>query len=305
MWSDDAYAAGWMKMPTLPVSVVIPVYNRRSLLANAIRSVRAQVVQPRDVIVVDDGSVDGSGKEARRLGATVITQENAGSSGARNAGLRAAQTDWVAFLDSDDRWLPEHLAVVSPHLRDEKLALISTTARREGQKLVGAARRSPLQLKRAEELLWPWNPVVTSGSLVRRSAAEAAGGFDVSQRYNEDLDLWVRMLGIGHGLVLPQVTVEYVVHGSQASAQEAEMREGLLRLARQRGSSAVVAKVESREFWDNLRGEKDLRTLGLHGLKELVRPTRSRAIIELVAYRALAKRTARTYFRTHSVRGDT
>src|SRR3712207_5841452 len=96
-------------MPTAPVTVVIPVFNRRELLGRALRSVAHQSVQPSSIVVVDDGSTDGSAKVAQRFGVDVIRQRNAGSSSARNAGLERASTPWVALLDSDDMWFPDHL----------------------------------------------------------------------------------------------------------------------------------------------------------------------------------------------------
>jgi glycosyltransferase involved in cell wall biosynthesis len=95
------------------VSVLIATYNRARMLGAAIDSVLAQSYQDFELIVVDDGSTDGTRElVARRYGSAVryIYQENRGRSEARNTGIKAARGDFFAFLDSDDAWLPEKLA---------------------------------------------------------------------------------------------------------------------------------------------------------------------------------------------------
>ncbi len=98
----------------LPVSVVISVFNRPELLRRALRSVASQRPrQPAEVIVVDDGSTDGTAEVAEASGARVIRHErNLGTAAAKETGMRAARYDWVALLDSDDEWLPHHLGVL-------------------------------------------------------------------------------------------------------------------------------------------------------------------------------------------------
>ncbi len=94
-------------------SVIIPTYNRASELPEAVESVLAQTHSPMEVIVVDDGSTDETPRVCERLPSEVriIVQENAGVSAARNRGVDAARGEFVAFLDSDDRWVPEKLAI--------------------------------------------------------------------------------------------------------------------------------------------------------------------------------------------------
>src|SRR6478672_8191663 len=94
----------------LPVSVVIPAWRCAGFAEAAIRSVQAQTAQPLEVIVVDDASGDGTAEAARRLGVTVIEHEsNAGVGRTRNDGIEAAAGEWIALLDCDDEWLPQHL----------------------------------------------------------------------------------------------------------------------------------------------------------------------------------------------------
>ncbi len=90
------------------ISVVIPTYNRARAVVEAVKSVLAQTRLPEEIIVIDDGSTDGTEQALRTLGAPLryIAKENGGVSSARNAGVRAARGEWIAFLDSDDRWEP-------------------------------------------------------------------------------------------------------------------------------------------------------------------------------------------------------
>jgi glycosyltransferase involved in cell wall biosynthesis len=101
------------------VSVIVPVFNGEPYLAEAVESLLGQTRAPDEVIVVDDGSTDGSSRVAAQFGAqvTVINQANAGRSAARNAGIDRASGDVLAFLDADDRWEPTKLERQLEHLR--------------------------------------------------------------------------------------------------------------------------------------------------------------------------------------------
>ncbi len=101
------------------VSVVIPAYNVEKYIGRAIDSVLAQTRRPDEIIVVDDGSTDNTAEVIRSYGSKVcfIRQENAGASVARNTGVQAATSEWIAFLDADDEWLPEKLQLQIEHLK--------------------------------------------------------------------------------------------------------------------------------------------------------------------------------------------
>ena len=100
-----------MNTIAMKISVVIPAYNAEKWVGRAIESVLKQTRQADEILVVDDGSVDGTAEVARSFGDKVrlIQQENAGVSVARNAGINAAVGDWIAFLDSDDEWFYTYL----------------------------------------------------------------------------------------------------------------------------------------------------------------------------------------------------
>lgn len=104
-------------MPAQVISVVIPAYNREMVIEAAIRSVQSQTYQDFEILVVDDGSRDATSGVVNRLAQEdtrikhIRHVKNQGAQAARNTGIRAAQGRWIAFLDSDDRWLPESLKV--------------------------------------------------------------------------------------------------------------------------------------------------------------------------------------------------
>jgi len=185
------------------VSVIIPTYNRRDYVQEAIDSVLAQTHTDYEIIVVDDGSTDGTGEALRaRYGDRIryVWQENQGESVARNRGIEMAQGEYVAFLDSDDLWLPEKLEKEVPVLEASHDAVLVFTPAwpvdAGGQRLSdiaisGGIDRNKLTL----EALCMENALGSAGStaLVRRGSLERVGGFDRSIRYSEDWDLWLRL----------------------------------------------------------------------------------------------------------------
>lgn len=106
--------------PEIRFSVVIPLYNKEREIERTLRSVAAQTYAPAEVIVVDDGSTDGSASVVERLalpGVQLVRQPNGGVSAARNRGIREAGAEYVALLDADDWWKPEYLGEVAALIR--------------------------------------------------------------------------------------------------------------------------------------------------------------------------------------------
>lgn len=206
--------------PTLPVTVVIPAYNRADMVGRAIRSVTAQRgFVPAEVLCVDDASTDGTAAAAEAAGATVLRHEtNQGAATARNTALATASQPWIALLDSDDEWLPGHLETLWPARADH--ILVSGTALAldaDGTvRLNGRLVPWPQLLLSPRPLLWT-NTVSASGALLRADVARAVGGFDTTLRFAEDLDLWIRMLARGTGVVLDTPVCVWHRHADQKS----------------------------------------------------------------------------------------
>jgi glycosyltransferase involved in cell wall biosynthesis len=195
------------------VTVVTPARDRADLLPRALNSVDQQSVRPAEVIVIDDGSHDETATVASEHGARVLSNaESTGSGPARNRGIAAATTNWIAFLDSDDAWEPNHLETVLRYTG--KSQVVSAPAITQHGRLIGNVRGerwfSPV------ELLVPINPVVTSGVLAHKQATIDAGGFRPLPR-GQDLDLWLRISEQHPILGIPERTVRYYWHEGQAT----------------------------------------------------------------------------------------
>jgi len=219
------------------VSVVVPLYNLREFVADAIESALAQTLPAEDVevVVVDDGSTDGGDRIARQYVPRVryVRQENRGLSAARNAGIRISRAPFLAFLDADDRFLPEKLE-----------AQLAVLAARPDVGLVYSGFRyidgagAPLPQYgwfRGEGDVFPdlilgnrIHPVV---ALVRREAVERTGGFDETLGSVEDWDLWLRLSRTGlRWALVDRPLAEYRVRADAMHANATRMAENWLRV---------------------------------------------------------------------------
>jgi glycosyltransferase involved in cell wall biosynthesis len=287
----------------LPVSVVIPAYNRADMLPRALASVWAQrPLRPAEVLVVDDGSSDDTTPVASRHGARVIGHSsNRGAATARNTGVEAACQPWIALLDSDDEWLPHHLATLWDH-RDGRVlaggAALRQGERRDDVRYAGAAGRGPLELSSPAQIVFPENPLPASGVLVRRDAVLRAGGFDPSLRYAEDFDLWMRVLECGRGVALPVVVYRWNGHAGSKSTHREGPREAHRAIVRSYAgrpwwSRELVERRETVAEWDDLRQALRERSLGQAARSAawiLGRPRRAAALVVLLRHRRRVRR---------------
>lgn len=230
------------------VSVVIPTYNRARFLPAAVASVRAQTYPCAEIVIVDDGSTDDTADVVAGLGAGIryVRQANAGPAAARNRGIREATGDLVAFLDTDDRWLPEKTALQVELLqREPDVALVSTDMsvedetgsvqvtsnfqHRELQATFSALDGRPIP--GAPGLLLKINFINTSAALIRRSVLLAQDGFDERLRYGEDLELWLR-IAARHGIAcVPSVQEVRVEHSTNVTKSVERMLLGYVQMA--------------------------------------------------------------------------
>jgi glycosyltransferase involved in cell wall biosynthesis len=184
------------------VSVVLPTRDRESTLGKAIESVLAQSYRPLELIVVDDGSRDGTREVLERYGAslTVLRQERRGAYPARNLGLAHSSGELVAFIDSDDAWYPDRLASQVPLLRRKEVGLVFADALHVFPGEPGNATRSttcfgttpPRRGNVADHFTWG-NFVPTTTVLVRRACLEQVGGFPTSHEVSADYLTWFRI----------------------------------------------------------------------------------------------------------------
>lgn len=224
-------AAG--QMPA--VSVVIPTFNRRHLVGDAVESALAQTWRDREIIVIDDGSSDGTAEYLReRFGERIrlIVQENGGISCARNRGISEARGSWVAFLDSDDKWLPRKLETQMSWIEEHpEVRFLCSRFRayeigREDQLRFGPDDFSD----RFEDLLASRNFIPTSTVMVHGRCFAEVGAFDSSIPTFEDFDLWLRLAARYPYDCVPEILVEYREHPQNISKNKPKLHEGLLRV---------------------------------------------------------------------------
>ena len=195
------------------VSVVIPVYNRATAVRRAIESVLRQTYQNFEIIVIDDASTDDTVASVRSIGdprLTVIRHaRNRGGSAARNTGIRASSGEFVAFLDSDDEWLPgkiqRQLAVFARS--DERVALVYTGAYRAHGNQWTEVHRPRRHDNLARALLLDNVVGETSVGMVRRGVLNELSGFDETLPARQDVDLWLRIAERYRVEVVPDVLV--------------------------------------------------------------------------------------------------
>lgn len=191
------------------VSVIIPTYDRASLIGDAIASVRAQGDDRYEIVVADDGSTDGTADVVRAAGANVVyvPLSHHGVSAARNAGIAAASGELIAFLDSDDVWPLGSLTVRRAYLADhpEADAVYGLTALRQR----GAATRRFGPYDERTPIRFP----LLGSLLCRRSAFEKVGRFDESLEHAEDVEWFARATELGVTLsLIEDVILEYRIH---------------------------------------------------------------------------------------------
>jgi len=180
-------------------SVVIPLYNKRDYIQRAVGSVLSQTWQNFEVIVVDDGSTDGSAEVIECLGrrVRVVWQANAGEGAARNAGIFEAHHDWVAFLDADDAWYPDHLEELDRIRRNFPDCDVIATDHLHSQSSDSLPRR-PLRGKSIKKIDYfdaaadNVGIVCASSIAVRKHIFQKAGGFSAA-RMGADLECWARL----------------------------------------------------------------------------------------------------------------
>jgi glycosyltransferase involved in cell wall biosynthesis len=179
------------------VSVVIPTFNRQSVLARALASVMAQTRPVDQIIVVDDGSSDDSARMVTEEfpEAHLLVQENRGVSAARNRGIELATGEWIALLDSDDEWKPQKIERQLSTLADASEARVCHT----DEIWIRHHRRVNPKRKHAKFGGWiyqyclPLCAMSPSSVLIHRSVFESVGLFDETLPACEDYDLWLRI----------------------------------------------------------------------------------------------------------------
>jgi len=215
-------------LAVMRISVVIPSYNRRHTLERALQSVFDQTSRVDEVILVDDGSTDGSSEMVRQLFPEVIVlkQPNLGVSAARNRGIAKARCEWIALLDSDDSWLPQKIDQIrNAHKLQPDFVLYHS----DEIWIRHGVRVNPMQKHRKcggwifEQCL-PLCAISPSAAVICKSTLESLGNFDENLPACEDYDLWLRLchqFPVHH--VAQALVTRYAGHDDQLSQQHPVM----------------------------------------------------------------------------------
>lgn len=208
------------------ISVVIPAYNSKEYIARTLDTVMNQTKLPFEVIIVDDGSKDGTINEVKHYIETnpeagrivkLIQQQNTGAGAARNRGIKAAKGDWISFLDSDDLWDSGKLKKTIEVVKERPDAVIIThdeyviQEKRPGKKVY-----CPLHTKYVEQenlflQLYRHNLFSTSCMTVKREILIKEGGFDTTLLSAQDYDMWIRVGKSGNAVFIKEPLETYVL----------------------------------------------------------------------------------------------
>ena len=212
--------------PTPLVSIVIPTRNRPEFLARAIKSVLDQTYEHIEIIVVNDGGVDVQNliDYFNELGNIRYFNLNTGigRSAARNLAISAAKGEYIAYLDDDDRYLPEHLGTLVSHARQSGCRVVYSDAYRVPTdpvtgKLDETSRDIPYSLDFDPVRIYVENYIPILCLMHERSCMDEAGMFDAHLSRLEDWDLWIRLSQVANFHHIPRVTCEFTWHKDGSS----------------------------------------------------------------------------------------
>ncbi|AFY43981.1 glycosyltransferase family A protein [Nostoc sp. PCC 7107] len=238
------------------VSVIVPTFNRANLLPRAISSILKQTFSNFELIIVDDGSTDNTAEVVKEFTDPRIIflplGKNYGGSYARNQGIKAARTELIAFLDSDDEWLPDKLELQLKRLQDSDDPL-ATVVYCLGYECVEEQRKMPsLTLFEGDvfnHLLEGWLPPTTSLFMVKRSALLEVNGFDERLPSFQDYDLWLSLAAANnHFLAVNQPLIIRYFHEQQIRGNLVAKSTGL-EIFKTKWGETMKQRVGYIEYW--------------------------------------------------------
>lgn len=221
----------------MKIAVIIPAFNAEKFIKEAINSVLSQKIIPNEIIIVDDGSTDGTANIVNSFSNTIkyIYQQNSGSAKARNVGLKNTTSDLVAFLDADDYWDQDHLLTMHSAFIDNPDAGLIYCEKKwvdeSGSPIINHDKNINLPAGWIFNQLFEANHISSASVVVaRREAIVEVGYFDESSdmRNAQDYQLWLRMSAKFEILSLPQKTVNYRRHTLNRTKDVISRQRGLV-----------------------------------------------------------------------------
>jgi glycosyltransferase involved in cell wall biosynthesis len=275
-------------MSSPAVSVLMPVYNARRYLAEAVESVLAQSFADFELIAVDDGSTDRSGRILRRFArrdprVRVVSHENRGLVASLNEMIGLARGELLARMDTDDVSLPERFALQVDYLRDhpDVVCVGGRTHWIDERGFIFMDYGVASEDEEIQELLLSGrNCFIHPSVMMRRDAVLAVGGYDPEMKEGEDFDLWLRLGERGRLAILEDFVVKYRVHGKSMCYAAVGKHGYYARLAcenawRRRG-------IEQRDLpeghWMPPDAEDKYNRLGIYGWSRLYTQDRREAL---------------------------
>lgn len=229
------------------ISAIIPAFNSAEFIAEAIHSILEQTRPVTEIIIVDDGSTDNTQHVVENIAGPIIyiKQQNQGPSLARNKGVRAANSDWIAFLDADDQWTPDkiekqlsllqsipNLALIAGDMseinKSNRLITESVLAKHNLLTKFQAIQGQAIPNALAE--LVSINFIPTGTVLAKKSALLEAGLFNPTIRFGEDLELWAKIAAKHSIACIPEVLMLRRQHGNNATQLTTPLLNDLVRV---------------------------------------------------------------------------
>jgi len=239
------------------VSVVIPTYNSAQFIVETLESVFAQTYKDYEVIVVDDGSTDNTKEVLKPYMSKIryIYKENGGAASARNVGIKNAQGEYIAFLDSDDLWLPEKLEKQVRYFeKHPQIDMVFADCIRFGEEVSNTPRNYTKRLISNDMFvnIWWYNIVPTSTVMVRKSCFEKVGLFDESRELEttEDKEMWLRIAREYKVGYLKEIVTKYRVRTSGYSRSNIDRAYNSAKLVIDKYWKDVKTRGYTRKFYN-------------------------------------------------------
>ena len=224
------------------VSVILPTYNRASLIGRAIKSILNQTFNDFELLIIDDGSVDDTEKVVKTFADTKVTykkhEENKGAAAARNTGIHLARGEFIAFNDSDDEWMPEKLerqikkfSEVNSNIGVIYCGYIAVSQQTNRE----IFRSTPMEKGKIYPRILQGCITGTFTPLIKQACFEKVGLFDETLPSCQDWDMWIRISEYYEFDFISDILVKMYIHGSQISTNLEAKIEGKERILEKYG----------------------------------------------------------------------